>query len=142
MTADRNAADPSAERDELREAIAHRLFDWDTEDGGYQGTWITLSTNQRHAWLSAADALIAGPLAGLLAEVENAEAFRLAARRLKAQRDEANRKLDAVRELADDYAKDDADHLVQFGQHHPVAYHPAREIRAILDAADGGDRDA
>lgn len=43
--------------------------------------------------------------------------------------------LAAALDLADEYERDDAEHLDRFGQHHPVAYHPYPRIRAVIEAA-------
>ena len=40
--------------------------------------------------------------------------------------------LTAVLDLADEYERDDNEHLDKFGQHHPVAYHPYPRIRAAI----------
>jgi len=46
-----------------------------------------------------------------------------------------------LEELADDYAKDDAAHLDQFGQHHPVAYVAHKHLRAALSTERGEGRE-
>jgi len=43
--------------------------------------------------------------------------------------------LTAALDLADEYERDDTEHLDRFGQHHPVAYHPHPRIRAVIAAA-------
>jgi hypothetical protein len=43
--------------------------------------------------------------------------------------------LTAVLGLADEYERDDREHLDRFGQHHPVAYHPYPRIRAAITGA-------
>lgn len=43
--------------------------------------------------------------------------------------------LTAALDLADEYERDDREHLDRFGQHHPVAYHPYPHIRAAITAA-------
>jgi|GEM_PF-5429824 len=40
--------------------------------------------------------------------------------------------LTAALDLADEYERDDREHLDRFGQHHPVAYHPYPRIRAAI----------
>jgi hypothetical protein len=43
--------------------------------------------------------------------------------------------LAAALDLADEYERDDREHLDRFGQHHPVAYHPYPRIRIAITAA-------
>ena len=134
---ERAKAQASAEHGELREAIAAKMFST-LPLVTHPTTWEAQSEVTRDVWRGHADALIAGPLAGLLAELERHRAGREVEQQmirnavvqladLHAQVNEANRKLDAVRELADDWVR----------EAEPAGF----SLSAILDATDGGDRD-